>query len=112
MNVLWCDCCSVTNEGGTTFFPDNILATYPLVQIQGNRRLILEYYPKAISPDGHYQVRWVKKHTNINCLNQITCSAFVTTCEPVQVARAPLAGQKQPAWRGDPRNDDGGPPDI
>ena len=35
---------SVSNEGGTALFPDKILATYPLVQIQGHRKLILEHY--------------------------------------------------------------------
>ena len=48
---------SITNEGGSTLFPNKILATYPLVQIQGNRRLVLEYYPEHISADGRYQVR-------------------------------------------------------
>lgn len=48
---------TVTNKGGSTLFPDNILATYPLVQIQGNRRIVLEYYPPSHHPNGHYQVR-------------------------------------------------------
>jgi laminin alpha 1/2 len=47
----------VTNHGGSTLFPDNILATYPLVQIQGNRKIILEYYPHAPHHNGRYQVR-------------------------------------------------------
>lgn len=51
---------TVTNHGGSTLFPDNILATYPLVQIQGNRKLILEYYPPLHHPtNGRYQVRYL-----------------------------------------------------
>jgi laminin alpha 1/2 len=48
---------TATNPGGSTLFPDNILATYPLVQIQGNRKIILEYYPHAPHPNGRFQVR-------------------------------------------------------
>ena len=35
---------TIHNEGGSTLLPNNILATYPLVQIQGHRKLILEHY--------------------------------------------------------------------
>lgn len=47
----------VETEGGRTSLPDSVLATYPLVQLQGNGRLILEHYPLIPSSTGHYQVR-------------------------------------------------------
>jgi len=47
----------VETEGGRTLLPDSVLATYPLVQLQGNGRLILEHYPLIPSSTGHYQVR-------------------------------------------------------
>lgn len=59
---------TVTNHGGSTLFPDNILATYPLVQIQGNRKVILEYYPPSPHPNGRYQVRYSSMK-----LNDIIC---------------------------------------
>ena len=52
---------TVTNQGGSTLFPDNILATYPLVQIQGNRKVILEYYPSSSQPNGRYHVRYCSR---------------------------------------------------
>ena len=47
---------TVGNDGGSILLPDHILATYPLVQIQGNRRIVLEYYPNAINSNGRYEV--------------------------------------------------------
>ena len=96
---------SVTSQGGTTFFPNNILATYPLVQIQGNRRLVLEYYPKSINADGHYHVRSVHFIEFIELTWYWNCNRLTGG---LQVARAPLAGEKQPTRGGHPRNDDGG----
>ncbi|KDR22194.1 Laminin subunit alpha-1, partial [Zootermopsis nevadensis] len=47
----------VETEGGHTLLPVSILATYPLVQLQGNGQLVLEHYPLIPSSAGHYQVR-------------------------------------------------------
>lgn len=41
---------------GRRRFPANALERFPLVQIQGNWRLILEYYAD-VKPDGNYHVR-------------------------------------------------------
>lgn len=49
----------VHSEGGSRNFPDQILQTYPLVSLQGNWQLVLEYYPPALSPDGRYEVKLV-----------------------------------------------------
>lgn len=47
----------VETEGGHTLLPASVLGTYPLVQLQGNGRLILEHYPVIPSSTGHYQIR-------------------------------------------------------
>ncbi|XP_071547005.1 laminin subunit alpha-1-like isoform X2 [Panulirus ornatus] len=47
----------IHSEGGSRNFPDQILQTYPLVSMQGNWQLVLEYYPPALSPDGQYEVK-------------------------------------------------------
>lgn len=36
---------TVETEGGTTLLPGGVLASYPLIQIQGNDKLVLEYFP-------------------------------------------------------------------
>ena len=50
---------TVSNEGGSTLLPDNILVTYPLVQMQGNRKMVLEYFPSSAvrATNGRYEVR-------------------------------------------------------
>ncbi|XP_063590781.1 laminin subunit alpha lam-3-like isoform X2 [Penaeus indicus] len=47
----------VHSEGGSRNFPEQILQTYPLVSLQGNWQLVLEYYPPSISSDGRYEVK-------------------------------------------------------
>ncbi|ROT86039.1 putative laminin subunit alpha-1 [Penaeus vannamei] len=47
----------VHSEGGSRNFPEQILQTYPLVSLQGNWQLVLEYYPPAIASDGRYEVK-------------------------------------------------------
>lgn len=49
---------SVETEGGHTHLPPGVLATYPLIQIQGNNKLVLEYFPIIPSPNGRYDVRF------------------------------------------------------
>ncbi|KAK8738881.1 hypothetical protein OTU49_003716 [Cherax quadricarinatus] len=46
----------VHSEGDKNF-PEHILQSYPLVSLQGNWKLVLEYYSPAISPDGQYEVK-------------------------------------------------------
>ncbi|KAK3921962.1 Laminin subunit alpha-1 [Frankliniella fusca] len=48
---------SVEAEGGSTLFPPEVLGSYPLVQLQGNNRIVLEHFPAAPSRDGHYEIR-------------------------------------------------------
>lgn len=64
----------VRAEGGTPF-PDSVFETYPLVQLQGNFRLVLEFYPKNLAPDGRYDVRLheVRALTNDTMLILIHC---------------------------------------
>ena len=43
---------------------------YPLVQLQGNHRIVLEHYPKKVSNSGRYEVRmheddWVRLGSDI-----------------------------------------------
>ncbi|KAK7085775.1 Laminin subunit alpha-2 [Halocaridina rubra] len=47
----------VTSDGGQNNYPPQILESYPLVSLQGNWQLVLEYYPPAISRDGRYEVK-------------------------------------------------------
>ncbi|XP_052132560.1 laminin subunit alpha-1, partial [Frankliniella occidentalis] len=48
---------SVEAEGGSTLFPPEVLDSYPLVQLQGNNRFVLEHFPGKPSRDGHYEIR-------------------------------------------------------
>ncbi|XP_069690531.1 laminin subunit alpha-2 isoform X2 [Periplaneta americana] len=62
---------TVETEGGNTLLPAGVLAIYPLIQLQGNGRLILEHYPFLPSSSGHYQVRlheslWQQKSPVLN----------------------------------------------
>ncbi|ODM90707.1 Laminin subunit alpha-1 [Orchesella cincta] len=43
--------------GGLPVFPSRVLASYPLIQIQGNHRLILEHFPEFPHTNGFYEVR-------------------------------------------------------
>ena len=48
------------SEGGRHPFPGPILDSYPLVQLQGHSRLVLEYFPPADhrpGPDGTHSVK-------------------------------------------------------
>ena len=77
---------TIHNEGGSTLLPNNILATYPLVQIQGNRKLILEFYPAAVNPSGRYEVRlheslWRMRN---NPQGHVTREMFMITLQNLQ----------------------------
>lgn len=41
---------------GMPIFPVPVLASYPLVQIQGNHRLILQHFPRGVFKSGYYEV--------------------------------------------------------
>ncbi|XP_050712288.1 laminin subunit alpha-1-like isoform X2 [Eriocheir sinensis] len=45
------------SRGGRRRFPEQILQTYPLISLQGNWQLVLEYYPPSVAPDGQYEVK-------------------------------------------------------
>ncbi|KAK6631889.1 hypothetical protein RUM44_006919 [Polyplax serrata] len=47
----------VETEGGNTQFPQTILATYPLVQLQGNGKIVLQHFPLLPNKFGKYEVR-------------------------------------------------------
>ncbi|XP_065577471.1 laminin subunit alpha lam-3-like isoform X2 [Artemia franciscana] len=49
---------STESDYGSLRFPSSILNTYPLVQIQGNRKLVLEYFPPLKTQSGYYLVRF------------------------------------------------------
>lgn len=51
---------TVEAEGGSTLFPPEVLDSYPLIQLQGNNRIVLEHFPSHPSKDGHYEVRSVR----------------------------------------------------
>lgn len=48
---------TVETEGGTRLLPPAVLASYPLIQIQGNNRLILEHFPFLHNPTSRHEVR-------------------------------------------------------
>lgn len=48
---------TTNTEGGSTLLPPSVIASYPLIQIQGNDKFILEYFPPMITLDKHYRVR-------------------------------------------------------
>ncbi|XP_065339678.1 laminin subunit alpha lam-3 [Cloeon dipterum] len=59
---------TVVSSGGQTLLPPNVLSSYPLVQIQGNNKIVLEYFSPQPSITGQYQVRfhesnWKAKHS-------------------------------------------------
>lgn len=41
-----------------TQLPPLVLASYPLVQLQGNGKIVLEYFPLFPSATGRYEVRF------------------------------------------------------
>lgn len=45
------------SKGGRRVFPAQILQSYPLVSLQGNWQLVLEYYPDSVASDGNYKVK-------------------------------------------------------
>uniref|UniRef100_T1HX12 Laminin subunit alpha-2 n=1 Tax=Rhodnius prolixus TaxID=13249 RepID=T1HX12_RHOPR len=69
---------SVETEGETTLFPQGILATYPLIQIQGNDKIVLEHFPDLLAnPTGQQHVRlhessWRKKNYPKDSVNRET----------------------------------------
>ena len=89
---------TVTNHGGSALFPDKILATYPLVQLQGHRKLILEHYyhPTATSsstgqqqqatPNGRYSVRLHESQWRVknNPRGQVTRAMMMIALQNVQ----------------------------
>ncbi|XP_049762590.1 laminin subunit alpha-1 [Schistocerca cancellata] len=49
---------TIQSENSNRIFPVKTVPSYPLVQLQGNGRIILEYYPVASNPHGHYEIRF------------------------------------------------------
>ncbi|BES88583.1 laminin subunit [Nesidiocoris tenuis] len=49
---------TVETNGGSTQFPESVLSSYPLIQIQGNDRIVLEHFPyKGKHHSGRHNVR-------------------------------------------------------
>ena len=46
-----------TTSNGRQAFASDAAVVYPLVQLQGNYRVILEHYPLKLSASGRYEVR-------------------------------------------------------
>jgi hypothetical protein len=38
-------------------FPAEVDVSYPLVQLVGNSRIVIEHYPRKLSSSGRYEVR-------------------------------------------------------
>ena len=56
---------SLKSNGPRPYSP-SVIQEYPLVQLQGNHRIVLEHYPKKVSNSGRYEVRmheddWVRR---------------------------------------------------
>ena len=56
---------SLKSNGPRPYSP-GVMQEFPLVQLQGNHRIVLEHYPKKVSNSGRYEVRiheddWVIK---------------------------------------------------
>ena len=55
---------SLKSNGPRPYSP-GVMEEYPLVQLQGNHKIVLEHYPKKVSNSGRYEVRmheddWVR----------------------------------------------------
>lgn len=48
---------AVETEGGNTLLPPGVLSSYPLIQIQGNGKIVLEHFPALPNPSNRYEVR-------------------------------------------------------
>lgn len=48
----------VETEGGTTLLPGGVLSSYPVIQIQGNDKLVLEYFPVIQNEGNRHAVRF------------------------------------------------------
>ena len=47
------------SDGREGPYGPDVLREYPLVQIQGNHRIVLEHYPRKRSNNGRYEIRCV-----------------------------------------------------
>ena len=45
---------SLKSNGPRPYSP-SVMQEYPLVQLQGNHRIVLEHYPKKVSNSGRYE---------------------------------------------------------
>ncbi|KAL7642435.1 UNVERIFIED_CONTAM: hypothetical protein RMT77_006996 [Armadillidium vulgare] len=75
----------VQTEGNKRSFPEQILQSYPLVSLQGNWQLVLEYYPSASSEDGRYEVRLHEKEWRLkNSANKVTREQMMIALQNIQ----------------------------
>ena len=47
-----------TTSNAENPFPAEVDISYPLVQLVGNSRIVLEHYPRKLSNSGRYEVRY------------------------------------------------------
>ncbi|XP_071452213.1 laminin subunit alpha-2-like [Hetaerina americana] len=74
---------AVEAQGGNTLLPNSVAESYPLVQLQGNLRLVLEHYPVSRpTPSVHYQVKlheseWrLKNHPQVKVTRELMMLAL------------------------------------
>ncbi|XP_063877309.1 laminin subunit alpha-1-like isoform X1 [Scylla paramamosain] len=73
------------SNGGRRVFPEQILQTYPLVSLQGNWQLVLEYYPPTLSPDGRYEVKLHEDHWHLkNDPRRVTREMMMIALQNIQ----------------------------
>ncbi|MPC29133.1 Laminin subunit alpha-2 [Portunus trituberculatus] len=73
------------SSGGRRVFPEQILQTYPLVSLQGNWQLVLEYYPPTLSPDGRYKVKLHEDHWHLkNDPRRVTREMMMIALQNIQ----------------------------
>ena len=46
-----------TTSNAENPFPAEVDVSYPLVQLQGNAKIVIEHYPRKTSSSGRYEVR-------------------------------------------------------
>ncbi|XP_065226738.1 laminin subunit alpha lam-3-like [Planococcus citri] len=72
--------------GGSTLLPSSVIASYPLIQIQGNDKFILEYFPPLITSESRHKVRlheslWKLKN---NPTGHVSRDVFMITLQNLQ----------------------------
>nr|XP_018899369.1 PREDICTED: laminin subunit alpha-1 [Bemisia tabaci] len=77
---------AVETEGGNTLLPPGVLSSYPLIQIQGNGKIVLEHFPALPNPSNRYEVRLHESlwHVKNNPTEKINRETLMLTLQNLQ----------------------------